>query len=137
MNRQREENIARSRNEPLDDKDAEVEANELDFFEGDNQPTRAGDKAPQTGMDSEQGREAGLTGGAIPGRDRTKDDMAPDVLINEDGARRPGEPGKGKANDQQFSVVDESEIGGGDGLDEAELARAKPLDGKPWDGEEE
>jgi hypothetical protein len=28
-------------------------------------------------------------------------------------------------------VVDEDDIGGGDGLDEAELGRLDPLDGKP------
>lgn len=135
MNR-REENIARSRNEPLDDTDTEVEENELDFFEGDKQPTRAGDKAPQTGISGQQGREAGLTGGAMPETDRTTDDMAPDVLINEDGARSPKEQGGGKPNDQQLSVVDEEDIGGGTGLDEAELGRVEPLDGKPWGGEE-
>ncbi|HCN45356.1 MAG TPA: phosphotransferase system, HPr-related protein, partial [Pseudomonas sp.] len=34
--------------------------------------------------------------------------------------------------DQQLRRVDSDEIGGGIGLDEAELARSAPLDGKPW-----
>ena len=32
-------------------------------------------------------------------------------------------------------MVDETEVGGGFGLDEAELARSAPLDGKPWSDE--
>ena len=37
--------------------------------------------------------------------------------------------------EEDLKVVDAEEIGGGNGLDEAELGRADPLDGKPWDGD--
>lgn len=67
---------------------------------------------------------------AMPGDDPTDDDLAAEVLIKEDGARSSHERGNGKAMDQRLSIVDEDEIGAGYGLDEAELARVKPLDGK-------
>lgn len=76
----------------------------------------------------------GLTGAAQPGDEPTDDDMSPETLIREDGARSPQEPGGNTPADKQLSNVGENEIGGGGGLDEAELARARPLDRKKWDG---
>lgn len=70
---------------------------------------------------------------ALPGGEPTENDLAPEILIKEDGARSPYETGSNKAADQNLTIVDEHEIGGGNGLDEAELARKKPLDGKRWD----
>lgn len=52
-------------------------------------------------------------------------------LFEEDDA---GVVGNGLANDQQLTIVGPDEIGGGQGLDEAEWAQLEPLDGKPWDG---
>lgn len=129
MNR-REQNIARSRNEPISD-EVETEIDELDLNDRDV-PSRAGDKAPQADIERQRSRDAGLTGAAKPGEDRTKDDATPDTLVNEDGARSPNETGSGGPMDERLSKRDASEIGGGEGLDEAELGRVKPLDGKPW-----
>ncbi|ROL78983.1 serine kinase/phosphatase [Pseudomonas vranovensis] len=64
------------------------------------------------------------------GFDPTDDDLEPETLIPEDGARSPGEAGADHPADWDLSVVDEDDIGGGNGLDEAELARRDPLDGK-------
>jgi hypothetical protein len=62
----------------------------------------------------------------------TLDDLSPDTLFDESGANSPDELGDSLPADKELSVVDESAIGGGIGLDEAELARSAPLDGKPW-----
>ena len=58
------------------------------------------------------------------------DDLSPAALIPEDGARDAWEAGENEPADWDLSIVEENEIGGGDGLDEAELARRDPLDGK-------
>ncbi|MBH3338307.1 hypothetical protein I5L51_04195 [Pseudomonas mendocina] len=84
--------------------------------------------------------EIGLTGAATLGESEHEDnvsldDMSPDTLIDDSGARSPFERGGNGANDEELSVVDETEVGGGFGLDEAELARSAPLDGKPWSDE--
>ncbi|AXK53827.1 MULTISPECIES: hypothetical protein [Pseudomonas] len=59
------------------------------------------------------------------------DDLSPETLIREDGARSAREIGADKPADWDLSIVDATDIGGGSGLDEAELARRDPLDGKP------
>ena len=69
-------------------------------------------------------------------KDITDDDLAPETLIHEDGALSPYETGEDEPTDQNFTIVGEREIGGGSGLDEAELALKDPLDGKLWDGKE-
>ncbi|MDH1866693.1 hypothetical protein N5D83_07680 [Pseudomonas chengduensis] len=84
--------------------------------------------------------EIGLTGAATLGESEHEDnvnldDLSPDTLIDESGARSPLERGGDGANDEELSVVDETQVGGGFGLDEAELARSAPLDGKPWTDE--
>ena len=60
----------------------------------------------------------------------TDDDLTPENLIPEDGSRSPHEPGGSVPQDESLSIVTENEIGEGYGLDEAELARVDPLDGK-------
>ena len=60
------------------------------------------------------------------------DDLSPDTLFEQSGARSPVEPGGDGPADEELRTVKESEIGGGSGLDEAELGRSAPLDGKPW-----
>ena len=60
----------------------------------------------------------------------TADDLTPENLIPEDGSRSPHEPGGSIPQDESLSIVTEDEIGEGYGLDEAELARVDPLDGK-------
>lgn len=65
----------------------------------------------------------------------TLDDLSPDTLYDQTGARDPHEPGAGGPADKTLRRVQEHEIGGGIGLDEAELARSAPLDGEPWTDE--
>lgn len=60
------------------------------------------------------------------------DDLSPDTLYDQTGARDPREPGGDGPVDEQLREVEADEIGGGIGLDEAELARSAPLDGEPW-----
>lgn len=107
---------------------------QLDFDE--EEPTaRIGDLIPEDELAHEipdqRVREAGMTGASTPDHHPTDDDLDPEVLIREDGARSATEEGDGRPSDRDFSIVDEDEIGGGIGLDEAELARRDPLDGKP------
>ncbi|MBM7059272.1 phosphotransferase system, HPr-related protein [Pseudomonas sp. UL073] len=64
----------------------------------------------------------------------SEDDLSPETLIPDDGARSPRERGQDFPADFDLSIVDEEEIGAGHGLDEAELGRVKPLDGKRWSG---
>jgi hypothetical protein len=61
----------------------------------------------------------------------TDDDLTPENLIPDDGSRSPRESGGSVPADEILSIVSEDEIGEGYGLDEAELARVDPLDGKP------
>ncbi|WP_263262760.1 serine kinase/phosphatase [Pseudomonas sp. RIT-PI-S] len=85
---------------------------------------------------SERVREAGLTGASTPDHHSTMDDLSPETLIRDDGSESPLEAEQSRAPaDLQLNEVDEDDIGGGFGLDEAEEARRHPLDGKPWDGE--
>src|SRR5690606_41265138 len=81
-----------------------------------------------------------LTGAATIGESEHEhnvslDDLSTDTLIDDSGAHSPLERGDDGANDEELSVVDETQVGGGFGLDEAELARSAPLDGKPWTDE--
>ena len=67
----------------------------------------------------------------------TADDLTPENLIPEDGSRSPHEPGGNIPQDINLSIVSEDEIGEGYGLDEAELGRIDPLDGKGGSGSPE
>ena len=58
--------------------------------------------------------------------------LCPGALNDDTGARVPHEPGHGGPAAMELTDVDADEIGGGIGLDEAELARSAPLDGEPW-----
>lgn len=139
MNRQKQTYAQQNPNNIIDESEKEAQTNQLDFND-DEPPTRAGESVPEDDILRAESRtrvrEAGLTGGATPGDDRTADDLTPDNLVNEDGARSPAEAGGASgAADERLSRKRENQIGAGDGLDEAELARAHPLDGEPWDGE--
>ena len=72
-----------------------------------------------------------MTGASTDDHNPTDDDMSPETLIREDGARSPRERGEGGPADFELSEVDEDEIGAGAGLDEEEMAILDPLDGKP------
>lgn len=111
---------------------------QLDF--DDQGPSgRFGEPTPPEMLDQltpEREREAGMTGGESLGPDVhedgiTQDDLSPETLYDESGARSPRERGQGLPADQDLSIVDEAEIGEGGGLDEAEMARVMPLDGRP------
>ena len=116
--------------EPVDDNEDRMgSVRELDFDE-EEPGARIGDELPEKEreqrMPRQRGGEAGLTGDHQP----TDDDLSPETLIREDGARDAHEAGNDNRADWDLSIVDEDDIGGGNGLDEAELARSDPLDKK-------
>lgn len=81
----------------------------------------------------ERVREAGMTAASVADHQPTADDLSPETLLDENGARSPREPGDDEPADTDLRVVGAAEIGAGTGLDEAELGRAAPLDGQPDD----
>ncbi|WP_313646297.1 phosphotransferase system, HPr-related protein [Pseudomonas sp.] len=116
---------------------------ELDFSErNDERRGRVGDERPAQEVEDEfpasRVAESGMTGGealteSVHEDNVTYDDLSPETLLDETGARDPHEPGgNGGPADLDMREVDAEEIGGGFGLDEAELARSAPLDGEPW-----
>lgn len=135
MMRQESNNSTQSPAQPGFNRGAELD--ELDFTDDKSTPS-----FNELETESEQDRDQilseasdiGLTGATTPEHEPTNDDMSPETLIQEDGARSPRESGGKGAIDKQFSTVDGNEIGAGRGLDEAEMARVQPLDGKKWDG---
>ena len=119
--------------EPIDDNEDRMGSmHELDFDE-DEPGARIGDELPdnerEQRMPPERVREAGMTGASTKDHEPTDDDMSPETLILEDGARDAREAGEAGQADWDLSIVDEDDIGGGNGLDEAELAQRDPLDG--------
>lgn len=126
-----------------DTEDRMGSVHELDFSERrDERQGRIGDERPAREVNEEfpprRVAESGMTGGealsdSLHEDNVTLDDMSPDTLFDESGARDPYEPGTddGPA-DKTLREVGANEIGGGIGLDEAELARSAPLDGEPW-----
>ncbi|MCG8906935.1 MULTISPECIES: phosphotransferase system, HPr-related protein [Pseudomonas] len=113
---------------------------ELDFEKGPE--GRIGDERSPEDVErdfpAQRRREMGLSGGETLGQGETEDgvsmdDLSPETLIDEDGTESPLDPADSKPADKELSIVRESEIGGGIGLDEAEEGRVHPLDGKPWD----
>lgn len=120
---------------PIDDNEDRMGSVEPLDFDDDGEPSgKIGDAIPERelahDLPAKRVREAGMTGASTADHHSTDDDLSPEVLIHEDGARSATEPGGDEAKDWDLSVVDEDDIGGGDGLDEAELARQDPLDGK-------
>ncbi|MCF5653403.1 serine kinase/phosphatase [Pseudomonas poae] len=120
--------------EPIDDNEDRMgSVRELDFDQ-DDQTAEIGDEIPRGErehlMPEERVREAGMTGASTDDHQPTDDDMSPETLIQEYGARDAREEGEDSAADYDLSVVGESDIGGGNGLDEAELADLDPLNGK-------
>lgn len=120
--------------QPIDDNEDRMgSVHELDF--DDEQPGgKIGDELPERErehlMPRERVRDAGMTGASTADHQPTDDDLSPETLIREDGARDAREIGRGHETGWDLSIVDEDEIGGGDGLDEAEMARRDPMDGK-------
>ncbi len=119
--------------EPIDDSEDRMgSVRELDFDE-EEPGGKIGDELPQTErarlMPIERLREADMTGASTDDHEPTDDDMSPETLILEDGARDAHEAGEGDQADWDLSIVDEDDIGGGNGLDEAEMANRDPMDG--------
>lgn len=126
-----------------DTEDRMGSVHELDFSERrDERQGRIGDERPAREVNEQfpprRVAESGMTGGealsdSLHEDNVTLDDLSPDTLFDESGARDPYEPGTddGPA-DKALREVGANEIGGGIGLDEAELARSAPLDGEPW-----
>ncbi|WP_439863288.1 serine kinase/phosphatase [Pseudomonas antarctica] len=119
--------------EPIDDNEDRMGSmRELDFDEPD-QTAEIGVEIPSRErehlMPDQRVREAGLTGASTDDHHPTDDDLSPETLILEDGARDAREAGEDGPADYDLSIVDEDEIGGGNGLDEAELADLDPVDG--------
>src|SRR5690625_4720975 len=104
----------------------------------DDEPPDVGEQLPDLGIERHQSpgrtQHAGLTGASLHADTSTLDDASPEPLLPDDGARSPDEAGgEGTATDQRLSKTRVDNIGAGSGLDEAELARAQPLDERPWD----
>jgi hypothetical protein len=122
--------------EPIDDNEDRMGSMEELNFNDNNEPSgRIGDTIPadelETYIPDERVREAGMTGASTDDHNPTDDDMSPETLIGEDGARSAREAGNGGPADFDLSIVDEDKIGAGSGLDEEEMAILDPLDGKP------
>jgi hypothetical protein len=120
--------------EPIDDNEDRMGSmHELDFDE-EEPSAKIGDELPENEreqlMPRQRVREAGMTGASTADHESTDDDLTPETLIREDGARDAHEAGKGDQADWDLSIVDEDDIGGGNGLDEAEMAQQEPLDRK-------
>ncbi|MHC8288759.1 serine kinase/phosphatase [Pseudomonas sp. XS1P51] len=114
--------------EPIDDNEDRMGSmHELDFDE-EEPSAKIGDELSQTErerlMPQHRVREA-----STDDNESTDDDMSPENLIHEDGARDAHEAGEGEQADWELSIVDEDDIGGGNGLDEAEMAQRDPIDG--------
>lgn len=133
----------RSRN-PLpidDDEDRMGSMQPLDFDKDEARDGERplGDPLPEGEQEqrfsAERVREAGMTAGSVADHQPTADDLSPETLLDESGAHSPHEAGNGQPADSDLRVVDAAEIGGGRGLDEAELARVDPLDGAPDDND--
>lgn len=123
-------------NDDLNDNEYLDEYDEL-FFD-DDEPPEVGEQLPDFEIERQQPPErtqqAGLTGASLNADTSTLDDASPETLLPDDGARSPDEAGgEGTATDQRLSKTRVDNIGAGSGLDEAELARAQPLDERPWD----
>ncbi|KQV20637.1 serine kinase/phosphatase [Pseudomonas sp. Root329] len=119
--------------EPIDDNEDRMGSmHELDFDE-EEPSAKIGDELTQAERERliprKRVREAGMTGASTDDHESTDDDMSPENLIREDGARDAHEAGEGGQADWDLSIVDEDDIGGGNGLDEEELARRDPMDG--------
>ncbi|WP_122861017.1 serine kinase/phosphatase [Pseudomonas viridiflava] len=119
--------------EPIDDNEDRMGSmEELNFRE--DETARIGDLMPEDELQheipDERVREAGMTGASTDDHQPTDDDLSPETLMHEDGARSASERGEDNPADLDLTVVDEDDIGGGDGLDEEEMAIVDPLDGK-------
>ncbi len=114
--------------EQINTNDRPAEADELDFEN--DKPTPGFDEPVAPRRNDPGSKNAGLTEASQPGQGPTNDDLTPETLIVEDGARSQYEQEQGSLEpaDKSLSIVNDNEIGAGGGLDEAELAEIDPLD---------
>ena len=118
--------------EPIDDNEDRMGSmHELDFDE-EPQNSLIGDELPEHLREHPAPRKPArrIDAGDTDDEDANDDELTPGNLIPEDGARDAHETGGDSPTDWDLSIVGEGEIGGGNGLDEAELARRYPLDRK-------
>ncbi|WP_323833694.1 phosphotransferase system, HPr-related protein [Pseudomonas sichuanensis] len=126
-----------------DTEDRMGSVHELDFSERrDERQGRVGDQrlAREIAEDYPPRRvaQSGMTGGetlsgSLHEDNVSLDDLGPETLFDETDAWDADESGTaGGPADMTLRQVEAHEIGGGIGLDEAELARSAPLDGEPW-----
>lgn len=102
----------------------------------DNRPMGPVGNIPSREESEQRAGDAGLTEASMPGSGPTADEATPETLLPDDGARSATETHTGVgAADTELTEVGAQGVGGGSGLDEAELGRVKPLDDKPWDGD--
>ncbi|SER98537.1 MULTISPECIES: hypothetical protein [Halopseudomonas] len=102
----------------------------------DDRPMGPIGNTPSRAESVERAGEAGLTEASMPGQGPTADEATPETLNPDDGSRSAEEAGTAATPaDTELTDVGKAGAGGRYGLDEAELGRAKPLDGKPWDGD--
>ncbi|VVN44426.1 serine kinase/phosphatase [Pseudomonas fluorescens] len=119
--------------EPIDDNEDRMgSVHELDFDE-DEPSAKIGDEIPEREreqlMPRERVREAGMTGASVSDHEPTDDDMSPETTVHEDVGGEEEEAGREKQGEWEVVEAGEDGVGGGNGLDEAELARRHPLDG--------
>ena len=98
---------------------------ELNFDDDRAAPTRHpdGDPRDRTAQEARRYDEGGGVPDGSVDNTPTADDLEPETLLDETGGGTPLTTAN--ADDSSLSIVDESEIGGGQGLDEAELAIAE------------
>lgn len=110
---------------------------EEDYREApDDRPMGPVGNVPSRAESAERAEEGGLTEASMPGHGPTADDATPETLNPDDGSRSAKEASTpDTALDTELTEVGKAGAGGRYGLDEAELGRVKPLDGKPWDGD--
>jgi hypothetical protein len=93
-------------------------------FDDDDRPAgRIGDPRPEDEVMEEfppsRERQAGLAG--VPGGDVTADDLSPETLLDDDRSHSPSARDSRDALDTILRCVPETEIGAGNGPDEAEV----------------
>ncbi|MFJ3450189.1 phosphotransferase system, HPr-related protein [Pseudomonas sichuanensis] len=129
-----------------DTEDRMGSVHELDFSDRrDERQGRVGDQRPAREIAEDypprRVAESGMTGGetltdSLHEDNASLDDLSPETLFDETDAWDADESGTAAGPaDMTLRQVEAYEIGGGIGLDEAELARSAPLDGEPWSDE--
>ena len=85
--------------------------------------------------DSPGADDLSLVTGDIGEEDPAAGGRAPDSLVEDEKPPAPAGSDDDALDSQGVHVARQNRIGAGKGLDEAELGRAQPLDGKEWDGD--